>query len=104
VKEALKEALANTDGPVVVDVVVNPYALSLPAHDAFVPHGKESPAEPGQAGAGRPDRRRNQDDGARRPSRLGSDPCGGSHSADEISASGCYCAYQLTVNTTIWTD
>src|SRR5580693_6425455 len=32
VKEAVKEALAYTDGPVVVDAVVDPYALSLPAH------------------------------------------------------------------------
>jgi pyruvate dehydrogenase (quinone) len=32
VKEAVKEALAYTEGPVVVDAVVDPYALSLPAH------------------------------------------------------------------------
>jgi pyruvate dehydrogenase (quinone) len=32
VKEALAEALAHKDGPVVVDAVVDPYALSLPAH------------------------------------------------------------------------
>ncbi len=32
VKEAIAEALAYTDGPVVVDAVVDPYALSLPAH------------------------------------------------------------------------
>ena len=32
VKEALTEALAYKDGPVVVDAVVDPYALSLPAH------------------------------------------------------------------------
>jgi len=32
VKEALTEALAYKDGPVVVDAVVDPYALSLPSH------------------------------------------------------------------------
>jgi len=32
VKEALREALAYKDGPVVVDAVVDPLALSLPAH------------------------------------------------------------------------
>jgi pyruvate dehydrogenase (quinone) len=32
VKAALKEALAYKDGPVVVDAVVDPYALSLPSH------------------------------------------------------------------------
>jgi pyruvate dehydrogenase (quinone) len=32
VEEALTEALAHKDGPVVVDAVVDPYALSLPAH------------------------------------------------------------------------
>ena len=32
VKAALSEALAYKDGPVVVDAVVDPYALSLPAH------------------------------------------------------------------------
>jgi pyruvate dehydrogenase (quinone) len=32
VKDALTEALAYKDGPVVVDAVVDPYALSLPAH------------------------------------------------------------------------
>src|ERR1700734_809831 len=32
VKAALTEALAYKDGPVVVDAVVDPYALSLPAH------------------------------------------------------------------------
>jgi thiamine pyrophosphate-dependent acetolactate synthase large subunit-like protein len=31
-KEALTEALAYEDGPVVVDAVVDPYALSLPSH------------------------------------------------------------------------
>jgi pyruvate dehydrogenase (quinone) len=35
VKEALTEALAYKDGPVVVDAVVDPYALSLPAHVPF---------------------------------------------------------------------
>jgi pyruvate dehydrogenase (quinone) len=35
VKEALSEALAHKDGPVVVDAVVDPYALSLPAHVPF---------------------------------------------------------------------
>jgi pyruvate dehydrogenase (quinone) len=32
VKDAITEALAYKDGPVVVDAVVDPYALSLPAH------------------------------------------------------------------------
>jgi pyruvate dehydrogenase (quinone) len=32
VREALAAALAHTDGPVVVDVVVDPYALALPSH------------------------------------------------------------------------
>jgi pyruvate dehydrogenase (quinone) len=32
VKEALTEALAYKDGPVVLDAVVDPYALSLPSH------------------------------------------------------------------------
>jgi pyruvate dehydrogenase (quinone) len=35
VKEALSEALAYKDGPVVVDAVVDPYALSLPSHVPF---------------------------------------------------------------------
>ncbi len=35
VKEALAEALAYKDGPVVVDAVVDPLALSLPAHVPF---------------------------------------------------------------------
>jgi pyruvate dehydrogenase (quinone) len=35
VREALKEALAHRGGPVVVDAVVDPYALSLPAHVPF---------------------------------------------------------------------
>jgi pyruvate dehydrogenase (quinone) len=35
VKEALTVALAYKDGPVVVDAVVDPYALSLPAHVPF---------------------------------------------------------------------
>jgi pyruvate dehydrogenase (quinone) len=35
VKEALKEALAYPDGPVVIDAVVDPYALSLPSHVPF---------------------------------------------------------------------
>jgi pyruvate dehydrogenase (quinone) len=34
-KEALSAALAHKDGPVVVDAVVEPYALSLPAHVPF---------------------------------------------------------------------
>jgi pyruvate dehydrogenase (quinone) len=32
VKEALAEALAHRDGPVVLDAVVDPLALSLPSH------------------------------------------------------------------------
>ena len=35
VREALSEALAHKGGPVVVDVVVEPYALSLPSHIPF---------------------------------------------------------------------
>ena len=35
VKEALKEALLYKDRPVVVDAVVDPYALSLPSHVPF---------------------------------------------------------------------
>ena len=35
VKEALTEALVYEDGPVVVDAVVDPYALSLPPHVPF---------------------------------------------------------------------
>jgi pyruvate dehydrogenase (quinone) len=35
VKEGLAEALAHKSGPVVVDAVVDPYALSLPAHVPF---------------------------------------------------------------------
>lgn len=35
VKDALAEALAYTAGPVVVDAVVDPFALSLPAHVPF---------------------------------------------------------------------
>lgn len=32
VKEALAEALAYKDGPVVLDAVVDPFTLSLPSH------------------------------------------------------------------------
>jgi pyruvate dehydrogenase (quinone) len=35
VREALSEALTHTGGPVVVDAVVDPYALSLPSHFPF---------------------------------------------------------------------
>ena len=35
VKEGLAQALAHKGGPVVVDAVVDPYALSLPAHVPF---------------------------------------------------------------------
>jgi pyruvate dehydrogenase (quinone) len=35
VREALAEALAYKGGPVVVDAVVDPYALSLPSHVPF---------------------------------------------------------------------
>jgi len=35
VREGLAAALAHKDGPVVVDVVVDPYALSLPSHVPF---------------------------------------------------------------------
>lgn len=35
VKEAVAEALAYKDGPVVLDAVVDPLALSLPAHVPF---------------------------------------------------------------------
>lgn len=34
-REGLAVALAHKDGPVVVDVVVDPFALSLPAHVPF---------------------------------------------------------------------
>lgn len=45
VEEALREALAHKDGPVVVDAVVDPYALSIPSHvpervaRGFIPSG-----------------------------------------------------------------
>ena len=35
VREGLGEALSHEGGPVVVDVVVDPYALSLPSHVPF---------------------------------------------------------------------
>jgi pyruvate dehydrogenase (quinone) len=35
VKDALAEALAYMDGPVVVDAIVDPFALSLPSHVPF---------------------------------------------------------------------
>lgn len=35
VREGLREALAYKDGPVVVDAVVDPLALSLPSHVPF---------------------------------------------------------------------
>jgi len=35
VREALTEALAHKDGPVVIDAVVDPFALSLPSHVPF---------------------------------------------------------------------
>jgi pyruvate dehydrogenase (quinone) len=35
VREGLREALAHKSGPVVVDAVVDPYALSLPSHLPF---------------------------------------------------------------------
>ena len=35
VRDGLKEALAHTGGPVVVDAVVDPLALSLPSHVPF---------------------------------------------------------------------
>ena len=35
VRDGLTEALAHTDGPVVVDAVVDPFALSLPSHVPF---------------------------------------------------------------------
>lgn len=35
VKDALAEALSHKDGPVVVDAVVDPFALSLPSHVPF---------------------------------------------------------------------
>jgi pyruvate dehydrogenase (quinone) len=35
VRAGLAEALAHKDGPVVVDVVVDPFALSLPSHVPF---------------------------------------------------------------------
>jgi pyruvate dehydrogenase (quinone) len=35
VRDGLATALANQNGPVVVDAVVDPYALSLPSHVPF---------------------------------------------------------------------
>jgi pyruvate dehydrogenase (quinone) len=35
VREGLAEAFRHKDGPVVVDAVVDPYALSLPSHSPF---------------------------------------------------------------------
>ena len=35
VRDGLTEALAHTSGPVVVDAVVDPYALALPSHVPF---------------------------------------------------------------------
>ena len=35
VRDALAEALAYKDGPVVVDAVVDPFALALPSHVPF---------------------------------------------------------------------
>ncbi len=35
VREGLAEALAYKDGPVIVDAVVDPFALSLPSHAPF---------------------------------------------------------------------
>jgi pyruvate dehydrogenase (quinone) len=35
VRDALGEALAHKDGPVVVDAVVDPFALALPSHVPF---------------------------------------------------------------------
>jgi pyruvate dehydrogenase (quinone) len=35
VEETLREALAHTGGPVVVDAVVDPFALSVPSHVPF---------------------------------------------------------------------
>jgi pyruvate dehydrogenase (quinone) len=35
VREGLAEALAHKGGPVIVDAVVDPYALSLPSHVPF---------------------------------------------------------------------
>jgi pyruvate dehydrogenase (quinone) len=36
VRDGLTEALAHTSGPVVVDAVVDPYALALPSHVPFL--------------------------------------------------------------------
>ena len=53
-REALAEALAHKGGPVVVDAVVDPYALSLPAHVPF--HvAKGFTLSNGQTGLGRED-------------------------------------------------
>jgi pyruvate dehydrogenase (quinone) len=53
VKEALTEALAYKDGPVVVDAVVDPYALSLPAHVPFHTAGRYTLSLAKQVLAGR---------------------------------------------------
>ena len=53
VRQGLAEALAYKNGPVVVDAVVDPFALSLPSHVPF--HAaKGLHPEPSQAGAVRP--------------------------------------------------
>jgi pyruvate dehydrogenase (quinone) len=49
VKDALAEALSYKDGPVVVDAVVDRFALSLPSHVPF--HREGLHPEHGQAGA-----------------------------------------------------
>lgn len=50
VRDALAEALAHKAGPVVVDAVVDPWALSLPSSVALS-HGERVHPEPRQTGA-----------------------------------------------------
>jgi thiamine pyrophosphate-dependent enzyme len=52
VRKGLAEALAYTDGPVVVDAVVDPFALSLPLHTPF--HAAKLHSEHSQAGTVQP--------------------------------------------------
>ena len=61
VREGLTEALAYKDGPVVVDVVVDPLALALPSHVPFH-HDEGLYAERSQAGIERQNGRGDQDD------------------------------------------
>ena len=67
VREALRGALAYKDGPVVVDAVVDPYALSLPSHVPFHTAKDYTLSLAKQVWTVR---RRDQDDGAQRQADL----------------------------------